>query len=224
MSVRAWTAPRRPRRPRLGSRASSAGRVGAPVPTCVLATPFARDYLGRGLVQRRHRLHGGVDPLLLGDAFLDRGRNYACAERLGEQQLIAGLRALIRQHALGMNHSRNGISEFCFFIADAVAAHHRASGLDHLRQAAGQNALQNFEIAFVGKTDKGQRSQRLSTHGIDVAERVGGGDLAEGIGIVHDGREKIHRLHQRRLGREQIHAGVVGVIEADQHIRVLLPG
>jgi hypothetical protein len=48
--------------------------------------------------------------------------------------------------------------------------------------------------------------------------------LAEGVRIVHDGREKIYRLHERRLGREQIHAGVVGVIEADQHIRVLLPG
>ena len=173
------------------------------------------DYLGRGLVQRCHRLHGRVDPLLLGDAFLDRRRNYARAQRLGEQQPVAGLRALIGQHALGMNHSRDRISEFRFFIADAVAADHGASGLDHLRQAAGQNALQNVEIGFIGKADEGQRSQWLSPHGINIAECVGSGDLAEGVGIVHDGREKIHRLHERRLGREQIHAGVVGVIEAD---------
>ena len=101
-----------------------------------------------------------------------------------------------------MNHAGNRISKFRFLIADAVAAHHRASGLDHLRQAAGQNALQNFEIAFVRKTDKGQRGQRLSAHGVNVAERVGGGDLAEGVGIVHDRREKIHRLDERHLGRE----------------------
>ncbi len=80
------------------------------------------------------------------------------------------------------------------------------------------------KIAFFGKTDKRERSQRLSSHGVNVAERVGGGDLAEGVGIVHDGREKIHRLDERRLGREQIHAGVVGMIEADQNIRILLPG
>ena len=39
-----------------------------------------------------------------------------------------------------------------------------------------------------------------STHGVNVAERVGGGDLAEGVGIVHDRREKIHRLDERRSG------------------------
>ena len=105
-----------------------------------------------------------------------------------------------------------------------MASDHGAPGLDHLRQTAGENALQEVEIGFIGKADEGQRGQRLSTHGVDVAERVGRSDLAEGVGIVHDGREKIHGLHERRVGREQIHAGVVGVIEADWHIRVLLPG
>jgi len=114
-----------------------------------------------------------------------------------------------------MDYSRYRIAEFRFVIADAVAAHYRASGLNHLRQAAGQNTLQNIEIAFFRKADQGQRSQRLPTHGVYVAESIGRGDLAEGVGIVHDGREKIHRLNQCRLGREQIHAGVVGVIEAD---------
>jgi hypothetical protein len=31
-------------------------------------------------------------------------------------------------------------------------------------------------------------------------------------------------LHQGLIGRDQIHSGVVGVIEADQNVRVLLPG
>jgi hypothetical protein len=31
-------------------------------------------------------------------------------------------------------------------------------------------------------------------------------------------------LHQRLIGRDLIHAGIVGVIEADQNIWVVLPG
>src|SRR5260370_42412757 len=116
---------------------------------------------------------------------------------------------------MGMDYSRDRIAEFCFFIADAVAAHYRASRFDHLRQAASENALENFKSAFFRKADQGKRSQWLSSHGVDVAEGAGGSDLSEGVGIVHDRREKIHRLDQRRLGREQIHAGGVGLIEAD---------
>src|SRR5580658_2851367 len=99
-----------------------------------------------------------------------------------------------------MNYSRDRISKFCFCIANAVAADHRASRLDHLRQSAGENTLQNFEVAFLRKTHESQRSQWLSAHGINVAERVGRGDLAEDVGIVYDGRKKIHRLHEGLLG------------------------
>jgi hypothetical protein len=31
-------------------------------------------------------------------------------------------------------------------------------------------------------------------------------------------------LHQRLIGRDLIHSGVVGVVKADQNIRVMLPG
>ena len=105
-----------------------------------------------------------------------------------------------------------------------MAADHGASGLDHLREAAGENALEGRDVGFVGEANERQRSQRLTTHGVDVAERVGGGDLAEDVGIVDDGSEEVDRLDERRLRRELIHAGIVGMIEADQNVRVVLPG
>src|SRR5208282_1773649 len=101
--------------------------------------------------------------------FFDCRRNDPSAKRLGEKQAVARLRTLISENALRVNHPGDRISEFRFLIADAVAAHHRASRLNHLGQAAGKNALQNVEIAFIGKADESERAQRLSTHGIDVA-------------------------------------------------------
>jgi hypothetical protein len=105
-----------------------------------------------------------------------------------------------------------------------MAADHSAPSLNHLRQAASENALQNIEIAFLGETHESERRERLPSHGINVAERICGGNLAECVRVVNDGREKIDRLYERRLRRHQIHAGVVGVIKADQNIRVMLPG
>ena len=77
---------------------------------------------------------------------------------------------------------------------------------------------------FLGKADECQRGERLAAHGVNIAQRVGGGDLAEGVRIVDDGGEEVDCLHQRLIGRDLIHAGVVGVVEADQNVGVVLPG
>jgi hypothetical protein len=69
--------------------------------------------------------------------------------------------------------------------------------------------------AFSGKTDQRQRCERLAAHGVNVAQRVGCGDLAESVRVVDDGSEEIDGLHQRLIGRDLIHSGVVGVVEAD---------
>ena len=82
----------------------------------------------------------------------------------------------------------------------------------------------DLDVAVVRKADHRQRAHRPAAHGIHIAQRVGGGDLAEDIGVVDDGREEVDRLDQRQLRRELIHSGVVGCVEADEHIRVVLPG
>ena len=80
-----------------------------------------------------------------------------------------------------MDHAGDGVAKLDFRIAHAVAADHGASGFHHLGKAAGKNLLQNFEIAFLGKADHGQRGKRLSAHGVNIAQGIGGRDLAEGV-------------------------------------------
>ena len=125
---------------------------------------------------------------------------------------------------LGIDEAGDGISELGFFVADAVAADHRALGLHHFRKAAGQDLLQHFEVAVGRETNVSQRGDGTAAHGVDVAQGVGGGDLAESVGVVHDGREEIDGLHQRGVGRDPVDAGVVGVIEADQNVGIVLAG
>ena len=134
---------------------------------------------------------------------------------LVKMSAIARLGAGIGENFLGIDESGNGVSELGFFVANAVAADHGASGFDHFREAAGEDAFENFEVGFVGKADQGQRGKRLSAHRIDVAQCIGRGDLAEGVRIVDDRGEEVDSLHQRLIGRDLIHSGVVGVVEAD---------
>ena len=56
--------------------------------------------------------------------------------------------------------------------------------------------------------------------GVEVAIVVGGGNLTEQIRVVHDGRKEVHRLDQRRVVIDHIHAGVVGLVEAHDQPRV----
>ena len=113
------------------------------------------------------------------------------------------LRVGVGPDFLRMNHAGDGVAKLDLRIAHAVAADHRASGLHHLGEAAGKNLLQYVEIAFIGKADNGQRGHRASAHGVNVAQRVGGRDLAEGVWVVNDGREEIHGLDER-LRRPEI--------------------
>ena len=67
-----------------------------------------------------------------------------------------------------------------------------------------------------------QTQLRLAAHGIHVAEGVGGGDLAEQVGVVGDGGEEVHRLYQGQLVANLIHGGVVALVEAHQQIGVVV--
>src|SRR4029077_5470019 len=134
------------------------------------------------------------------------------------------LGTLVGQNPAWIDHAGDGITKLRLFIANAVTTDHGDSGLNHLGQSAGKNPLQNFQISLLGKADHGEGSKWTSAHGVDIAERVGGGDLAEDVRVVYDRREEIHGLHEGLVGSDLIHSGVVGVIEADQDIGVMLPG
>jgi hypothetical protein len=67
-----------------------------------------------------------------------------------------------------------------------------------------------------GKRDNVESSHRLPSHRIDVGECVRRSDLTEVVRIVDDGREKIHRLDECEIVRDEIHAGVVERLTPNQ--------
>ncbi len=64
----------------------------------------------------------------------------------------------------------------------------------------------------------GERIARCAAHGEHVVERMIGGDLAEHIGVIDEGTEKVDGLHQVLSGRRDQHRGVVGCGKPDNHI------
>ena len=99
-----------------------------------------------------------------------------------------------------MDCAGHGVSEFRFFVADAVAADDGASRFHHFRKTACKDAFENSKIGLVGKTYQRERGEWTASHGINVAERIRGGNLTEGVWIVDDGREEIDGLNQRLVG------------------------
>jgi hypothetical protein len=114
----------------------------------------------------------------------------------------------------------DGVAELDFVVGDAVAAQNGAAGLVHFLGAALEDGAQVVQVALGGVRQDGERRDGPPAHGVHVAQRVGRGDGAEGLGIVHDGREEVHGLHQGKLRRQLVHAGIVGGVKPDQHVLV----
>src|SRR5260370_42375990 len=109
----------------------------------------------RGLfIQCSHRLNGTIDPRWFGLAILDRSRNHSGAQRLRQHQSVTSLGTAIGKNFLWMNQAGDGVSKLGFVVANAMAANHRSSCLDHLREAAGTDALKNFQVGFLREADQ----------------------------------------------------------------------
>src|SRR5580692_2281564 len=101
-----------------------------------------------------------------------------------------------------MNQTGDRIAKLNIVVANGMSADDGALRFVHLVQAAANDLLKNRGIAFVWKAHNRERGNWLSAHGVDIAERIGGGDLAKGKRIVDDWREKIHGLHNRETVSE----------------------
>ena len=91
-------------------------------------------------------------------------------------------------------------------------AHRLAAGEDLPDDVVGQLADRH--------ADDGQREQRPPAHGIDVGQRIGGGDAAELERVVDDGHEEIGGRHDRLLVVQPVHGGVVAMLDAHQQVGI----
>ena len=86
------------------------------------------------------------------------------------------------------------VAELDLVVGNAVSADDGTAGFAHFRQPAAHDLLKSFGIPLGRITSDRQGRDRLAPHGIDVAERIGGGNGSKGRRVINDRREEIHCL------------------------------
>ena len=83
------------------------------------------------------------------------------------------------------------------FTSSSVATDDERAGFVHFILATAQDFGEHRKRQLShGEADDIERGDRLTTHGVDVGQRVGGGDLTEHVGVVDDRRKEVDRLHE----------------------------
>ena len=181
---------------------------------------------GAGAVEQRQARALGVRALHLHQRGLEAGlveplelegvHQRAAAERLGEDQAVAGARALIREQAVRIAVADHREPELELLVADRVAAQNRGASRGAGSRAAGEDARQDLGRSVGREAAEVEREERAPAHGVDVRDRVGRGDAAEALRIVADRRNEVGRRNER-LAAEEHHAGVVEGLRSDEH-------
>ena len=147
--------------------------------------------------------------------------DHAGADRFRQDQGVAGPRLCIIEYPVGMNIAQNSIAELRFLVLDRMAADDGYAGLGHLVDAALHDPFVDLvKIRACRKRRDVQGDQRLAAHGVDVGQRVGRRDRTEPVAIVHDRREEIRGQDHGNIVRDAVHARIVGVRSAHEHVRV----
>ena len=76
----------------------------------------------------------------------------------------------------------------------------------------------NFAFKSERQGDDGKRRLRFAAHGENIAHGMVGGDLAENVGVVDEGPEGVHCMDHHLAFGDPYHGGVIGFMQADQHI------
>ncbi|MNQ67926.1 hypothetical protein D3C85_824660 [compost metagenome] len=157
----------------------------------------------------------GLGQLLL----LERRRQHAHAQRLAQHQHVARLRVGVAPHALRVHQPHRDQPVDRLDRIDGVAARNGNAGRAAHVLPAAHDLGDDFHRQLVDRHgDQRQRHDRAPAHRVDVADRVGRGDAAELVGVVHDGHEEIGGGDQRLLVVEPVDCRVVGGLDADHEL------
>ena len=154
------------------------------------------------------------------------GKQRASADGLGQYQHIAGLHAAFAHHAhqIFVNQAIDGKAQRQLTAFTRVATHQCAAGvIEHLHRAGHHLEQQVFHLGFQPRWHggNGRGRLRLAAHGKNITQRMVGRHFAKQVGVVHKGPEKVHRVHQRLARRHANNCGVVGVVQANEHVVAL---
>ena len=106
-------------------------------------------------------------------------------------------------------------------IFDGVTAADDGSGFPDFLVTAPQDLAGDLCVQIFRNAENVHGQLRCASHRINVAERIGRGDLSIGKRVVYHRRENIHGLNQRRRVVYPVNSGIVAGIEAHKKIGVV---
>ena len=102
-----------------------------------------------------------------------------------------------------------------------MAPDQTGAGFHHLVMAAVQYFLQHSHIKVFGwKHHDIKGCQRSASHGIDIGNGVGSGDLAEPVRIVNRGCNKINSVDHGDFSSKPVNRGIISGLKTDQQVRI----
>ena len=178
-----------------------------------------RGQIHAGGVQLRGGRHHGLVAGGLQQVLLERGGQDAHAQGFAQHQQVAGLRRGIALQACRIDDADAHQAIDGLHRVDGVAARQRNTRRAAHRLAAFEDLGDRLVRQHVdGHAHDGQCHQRLAAHGIDVRQRIGGGDAAEVEGIVHDRHEEVGGGHDGLPVVDAVHRRVVSGLAAHQQV------
>jgi hypothetical protein len=102
-----------------------------------------------------------------------------------------------------------------------VATDDDGPGLADDIRAPGHDAPEDIEPQVAGKGHQIEPGDGLRPHREAVAQGVRRRDAPEVVGVVNDGREKIHRLDKGQIFAELVNARIVARIGAVEQVRIV---
>ena len=119
-----------------------------------------------------------------------------------------------------MHKAGHSKAVFRLIVQNAVAAGDQRTGFIHFVVAAAQQLMHCLFGHGFGNGHNVQRQLGLAAHGVNIRKRVGGGNGSKGVGVIGNRGKKVHRLHQRQIIGNFIHAGIIAFVKSHQQIGV----
>ena len=174
--------------------------------------------VGRFVVQRPHPANGALELLCARIAALVAGHDQAGAERLGQEERVAGAGAVLGPDRVWVDHADDCEPVLRLGVADRVASSQKAAGGTDLGIGGGKDLREHLHRKLLRKCRDREREQRRAAHRKHVVERVRRRDRAVVARVVDDGRKEVERENQGALVVQAVHSRVVGRSEPDEQV------
>ena len=175
-------------------------------------------HVGSVAVELEHRLDRRVERARRGDSVALGLKHDAGAERLREEERVAGLRARLRPDRVRVHRADDREPVLRLVVSDRVPARENRARSAHALVRSGEDVSEHLDRQLFGKRGDRERHERRAAHREDVVQRVRRGDRAEGARVVDERREEVDGEDDRALVVQPVDRRVVGGIEPDEQI------